>query len=210
MSYILDALKKSESERLRQDAPGFADVPNRVPGKSPARWIWIVAALLLVNVAALVAVVFRPGQEPPQEIAAQDVAHDAASPSFSDIVRQAKRNAAADVAVPVAETAAPAPSTVEPPAGIAPPMNDEPIELATVTEAPATFNDLRAQGVLQLPDMHLDIHVYSGRPEDRFVFVNMSKYTERATLSEGPLVREITPEGVILQYQGTEFLLPRE
>ena len=81
---------------------------------------------------------------------------------------------------------------------------------AQVTESYATFNDLRAQGVLQLPDMHLDIHVYSSAPEDRFVFVNMSKYKERATLDEGPVVKEITPDGVILEYLGTGFLLPRE
>jgi hypothetical protein len=58
--------------------------------------------------------------------------------------------------------------------------------------------------------MHLDIHVYSSESEDRFVFVNMSKYKERATLDEGPVVREITPDGVILEYLGTKFLLPRE
>ena len=66
------------------------------------------------------------------------------------------------------------------------------------------------QGLLQLPDLHLDIHVYSNIPEDRFVFVNMSKYKERGTLDEGPVVREITPDGVILEYLGTGFLLPRE
>ena len=79
-----------------------------------------------------------------------------------------------------------------------------------VSESYPTFNDLRAQGVLQIPDMHLDIPVYSSKPEDRFVFVNMSKYKERATLDEGPVVREITPDGVILEYRGTSFLLPRE
>ena len=58
--------------------------------------------------------------------------------------------------------------------------------------------------------MHLDIHVFSGQPAERFVFVNMSKYTESATLAEGPTVREITPDGVVLDYQGRRFLLPRE
>ena len=81
---------------------------------------------------------------------------------------------------------------------------------APVGESFATFNNLRAQGVLILPDMHLDIHVYSGQPAGRFVFINMRKYKERAALAEGPLVKEITPEGVILEYQGTSFLLPRE
>ena len=73
-----------------------------------------------------------------------------------------------------------------------------------------TFEALRAQGQLSLPDMHIDIHVYSGRPEDRFVFVNMTKYRENATLTEGPTVVQISPEGVVLDYFGTRFLLPRE
>ena len=40
--------------------------------------------------------------------------------------------------------------------------------------------ELRANGVLQLPDLHLDIHVYSEKPVDRFVFINMNKYREPA------------------------------
>jgi hypothetical protein len=84
------------------------------------------------------------------------------------------------------------------------------VQVPRITESYATFNDLRAQGLLLLPDMHLDIHVYSSDPEDRFVFVNMSKYKENATLDEGPVVKAITPEGVILEYLGKGFLLPRE
>ncbi len=73
-----------------------------------------------------------------------------------------------------------------------------------------TFNEVRLNGSVQLPELHLDIHVYSEISVDRFVFINMSKYKENATLSEGPFVAEIVPEGVILDYRGTRFLLPRE
>ena len=61
-----------------------------------------------------------------------------------------------------------------------------------------------------MPDLHLDIHVYSEAPADRFVFINMVRHKEKSRLAEGPVVREITPEGVILDYNGTEFLLPHE
>ena len=74
----------------------------------------------------------------------------------------------------------------------------------------ATIDELRLDGQLQLPDLHLDIHVYSDAPEERFVFINMVKHRERSRLDEGPVVSEITPEGVILDYQGRTFLLPRE
>jgi hypothetical protein len=59
-------------------------------------------------------------------------------------------------------------------------------------------------------DLHLDIHVFSMTPSERFIFVNMNRYREGATLEEGPRVAEITPEGVILEYTGMRFLLPRE
>ena len=69
---------------------------------------------------------------------------------------------------------------------------------------------MRTNGTVEIPDLHLDIHVYSDAPEDRFVFINMSKHRENSQLSEGPRVEEITPDGVILEYRGTSFLLPRD
>lgn len=70
--------------------------------------------------------------------------------------------------------------------------------------------ELQASGRLQLPELHLDVHVYSGSPPDRFVFINMSKYREQSRLTEGPLLTEIREDGVVLEYQGRTFLLPRE
>jgi general secretion pathway protein B len=80
----------------------------------------------------------------------------------------------------------------------------------TVSETRLTFNDMQVAGTLNLPDLNVDIHVYSAVPADRFVFINMNQYRENATLAEGPLVREITQEGVILEYGGAVFLLPRD
>jgi hypothetical protein len=45
---------------------------------------------------------------------------------------------------------------------------------------------------------------------DRFVFINMNKHREGARIEAGPVIKEITPDGVILQHQGQTFLLPRE
>ena len=61
-----------------------------------------------------------------------------------------------------------------------------------------------------MPDLHLDIHVYADQPGERFVFVNMNKYGEGSQLAEGPQVKEIRPDGVLLEHQGMTFLLPRE
>ena len=53
MSFILDALKKSETERQEQSNSEFASVPSRSDNPNSLRWLWILGALLLVNVAVL-------------------------------------------------------------------------------------------------------------------------------------------------------------
>jgi general secretion pathway protein B len=73
-----------------------------------------------------------------------------------------------------------------------------------------TLQEVRVSGALDLPDLHLDIHVYSEVPADRFVFINMAKHREGSRLDEGPQVSEITQDGVVLRYQGKSFLVPRE
>ena len=214
MSFILDALKKSEAERLRKDAPGFSNVPDSTQEKSASRWIWIAVVLIGINVTVLVVMFMKPDRV--QDPVASSPAAESAS------VLPSKSASAAGLPQTLAEaerTRSPAAGMTTDnvsPAATAADQHTEPVPAVASYESPliiesyATFNDLRVQGLLQLPDLHLDIHVYSNIPEDRFVFVNMSKYKERGTLDEGPVVREITPDGVILEYLGTGFLLPRE
>ncbi|HKE92811.1 MAG TPA: general secretion pathway protein GspB, partial [Povalibacter sp.] len=80
---------------------------------------------------------------------------------------------------------------------------------ADADEVLPTATGLSAAGT-SLPEMRLDIHVYSNTPAERFVFINMRKYTEGQTLSEGPTLERITPDGAILNQQGLRFLLPRQ
>lgn len=218
MSFILDALKKSDSDRQRKSQPESAFVatgPNTAPN---SRWLWLVGVLLVVNVVVLSVVLLRPaGQsgEPAATVPLQAESTSAQAPStFKELVSEAKRSqTAADRELSSAATA----TTTEPPATVDAPVPVSAPETAarsnepsTTTVAYKTFNEVRAEGSVQLPDLHLDLHVYDEAPADRFVFVNMSKYKENATLGEGPRVTEIVPEGVILQHGGVQFLLPRE
>lgn len=210
MSFILDALKKSEAERQRQNSPGIASIPHTERRRSGPKWIWIISALLVVNLAALVGIMLRSGTNS-ESIAVNEIATENPAPRAAP-ARQAPAPAAAipatqAEAAPRREPVTTAPAQQPPAEPAAEPVN-RPVQ--RMTEGLPSLNELRAQGVLQLPEMHLDIHVYSGQPADRFVFVNMKKYTEGATLSEGPAIREITKDGVVLDYLGTRFLLPRE
>ncbi len=221
MSYILDALKKSESERQQQHMPGFADIPRVAQSRSTPVWIWLLVALLLVNVAVLAFLLVdrEPSSGMRQlELQVPAVASEE-QPAFRDLVNEAREQVAPETAAPPPRSAA---TSSAPPAATTI-TNDRPAAQRTPTRAAAvsssattatqsipTMTELQLNGELQLPELHLDIHVYSQAADERFVFVNMSKYREQARLAEGPLVKEIRADGVVLEHRGREFLLPRE
>jgi general secretion pathway protein B len=192
MSFILDALKKSETERQQQTGAEFSSIPSSSGEPQSFKWLWILALLLLVNVAVLFGILLRPDKPaavpPPVETTPAETrpaeSSQPAEPSFEERVAEARQNQPA-VDVPMTSTASTASRLM-------------------------TIDELRLSGSLQLPELHLDIHVFADDPAERFVFINMSKYREKSRLDEGPVVAEITPDGVVLEHQGRRFLLPRE
>lgn len=210
MSFILDALKKSENERQRRREPTIADIPYGRPRPSQALWMGLVIGLLLLNLGVLVFVLW------PER---------AAEPDASTVVP-------APASAPAAASGPPAapPSAVRAPAEVRSLADEAERETNADTEpklvrsapgAPArtiqedpgnvpTLAALGGAGALNLPELHLDIHVYSMTPAERFVFINMRKYTEGQTLQEGPTVQRVLSDGVVLDYGNRQFLLPRQ
>jgi len=201
MSFILDALKKSETERQQQAGGEFSSVPSGSGEPQPFRWLWILALLLMVNAAILVGVLMRsdskPGAPPAVEKAPVETP-PIAEQSFEEKIAAAKQNQP-----PPVEEAANDPQPRKQQAAA------RPVAPSSTNRVP-TIDEVRLDGTLQLTDLHLDIHVYSDEPADRFVFINMAKLREGSRLEEGPVVSEITPDGVILEHRNTTFLLPRE
>ena len=70
------------------------------------------------------------------------------------------------------------------------------------------YSDAAVVPGTHIPALRLDLHVYAARPEDRFVMINMKKLREGDSLPEGVRVEAITPEGAVLSYSGSRFLLP--
>ena len=73
-----------------------------------------------------------------------------------------------------------------------------------------SISELNLSGPQALPELHLDVHVFATKPSERFVYINMRKYREGATLEEGPLLERIRRDGVVLNFQGVRFVLPRQ
>jgi general secretion pathway protein B len=88
-----------------------------------------------------------------------------------------------------------------------PVLNDDPPD---DQEMLPSISELNLTGTQSLPDIHLDVHVYATRSADRFVYINMRKYREGAVLQEGPTLERIRRDGVVLNYNGLRFLVPRQ
>jgi general secretion pathway protein B len=73
-----------------------------------------------------------------------------------------------------------------------------------------SVNELNLSGQQALPELHLDVHVFGTKPSERFVYINMRKYHEGATLQEGPVLEHIRRDGAVLNFHGVRFLLPRQ
>lgn len=234
MSFILDALKKSENARQETAPAEFAGVPSSPGDTRTPGWLWLLAALLAVNAVVLAGFLLRsdtppavpaslpsastPGTVPARtstpEPAAVATTPDTAPATFADRVARARADQQARAASgPETDAGSPSAATT---ANVATAAVDAPPVAAAGAVAPArspflpSIDELRMRGATSLPDLHVDIHVYSDTPADRFVFINMNKYRESDQLSEGPIVTEITPDGVVLEHRGTAFLLPRE
>lgn len=111
MSFILDALKKSESERQRQSVPSLLDIP--MPARKPRIPVWgiLLGLLMGVNLVVLVVVLARHDKAPPA------VASLASEPPDDRPQRQAPPAASQPA---IARPAAAEPAASEPVPALAP------------------------------------------------------------------------------------------
>jgi len=199
MSFILDALKKAESERSRKSGPVLMDVRIAAPRRRLPTWAWVLGGVLLANLAVLAWLLLRTPQPPPTStgspaIAAPAVA-TAASPPTAPMPAPT-----APLSVPLVP---PATSSLQAPAAQLPATQPElPLEIENLP----TAQDLLASGVT-LPTLQLNLHVYDAAPANRYVLLNSVRLREGEFTPDGIKVERITPRGVILESRGRRFLL---
>lgn len=233
MSYILEALKKADQERDLGAVPSLA-TPHEVERPPPRsyRWLWIVGALLGLNVVLLV--LLLQVRDPSEPVTAQTTP-DQRTPLAGDQPAQPAQSIQ-----PIREVrrdAAPTPARTAPPAaGRAPPAADsaalpepaiprnsgpssrpeegageraDPVAPAADLPQLQSWYELPAdiRGKLTLP--RLDMHVYSEEPRNRFVLVNLKKYREGERFESGLLLEEILPDGMVMSYRGERFLVEK-
>ena len=212
MSFILDALKKSETERQRADTPALYEMKLAPARPRVALWLIVLAGLLVINVVVLSVVLLRGSHSaPPQLDANSPPAAAAIPPPTAAPTTVPQPSAAPPAATPPPVTAAPD-TAAEAPAGHQAdddtPAVDPPRAVAGApTGDLPTYEQAASVPGANLPDLKLDLHAYSGNPADRFVFINMLNLKEGQTSPAGVRVESITPDGAILSWHGTRFFL---
>ncbi len=107
------------------------------------------------------------------------------------------------VAVPIVPSTTSRPSVSQPVSeNVAPEPEPEPemleMDIPLLKEKPFPFRQ-------SVPEIVLDIHVYSEIPEKRFVMINMKRRREGDDLGNGLKLIHIVPDGMIMIFQGETF-----
>jgi hypothetical protein len=190
VSFILDALRKSESERRREAPPGLAHLPSAVPRSHAPPWVWIVMSILVVGLLGLTALWWQSTQTGPRSgIEASGAAIESPRPS-----------------APATESRALPTSGVSQPNGRAASV---PIDSPDPASSLPTVAEVRALG-LALPELNLQLISYSENASQRFVFINGFRYGQGQRVQNGPLIVSISADRVVLQQQGRDFVLTAE
>lgn len=240
MSFILDALRKSDAERQRTVTPGLADVRYARPRSRRNIWLPILVVVLAANGVFLavqwfgrsrapappVPVAVAPPSPAAERSPVQDIRPLARESEFGEPLLEPEMELE-NVAPVVREMAEPDP---DPGLARAAPMPAPevrpaarpaaaPEAAADATPQPSrilpgndlpTVEQLIGSGTLNIPMLNLDLHVFSDQPARRFVVINSRRYKEGAQINEGPTVESITPAGVVLSSQGRRFTLTRK
>ncbi|MFA7269724.1 MAG: general secretion pathway protein GspB [Sterolibacterium sp.] len=233
MSFILDALRKSDQQRQHSATPTLMTAPQATveTSKPAALWWYGLLAAVLVGAGVLIGWLHRGQSEPtvatvpnvppsaarPPEASAQKFTA-APLPALPETVRKAESQPPAREATAVVATAE-RPATIETkPEKPAKPVSASP---AASSQAPAPKQEEHASAVpdagviaaaelppaiqQELPKLAILAHSYSSKPKARFVYINDRMVHEEESPAPGLKLEQITPDGMIFSYKGYRF-----
>ncbi|MBW7470009.1 general secretion pathway protein GspB [Marinobacter sp. M216] len=234
MSYILDALRKSETERRQGKIPDLGHQVQLIhrPKKKRLSAVGWIAIALVLN-AAVLAAVFWPrlapvtAESPPVSPAGDEVSASAQrEASQQQSGRTVTDEIAAEPPMP-ADTEAPALPEAQPETALAESggnTSDEAVRERPTIIVPSSRPDRdnpvlpdsmsagRVPHLVELPlsfqksvpDLTFNSHIYSSDPYASRVMIN-NNYLRRGDSFSGLRVERITEDGVILSKQGQRF-----
>jgi len=216
MSFILDALKKSEAERQRQAGPTLLEVRITRPQRRYPLWAALLGALLGINVVVLgvlwlhkppAAAVERVDQATVPPVAAMTTTPAPVARAAAPVARNITAANGPDASTGADSAAAASSSDASNAADEEPAVPASRVQVERA--GPGTYANLPSISELggSVPALQLDLLDYSEQPNERYALVNMHRVREGDVLPEGPRVLAITRDGVALNYRGKDFLL---
>jgi general secretion pathway protein B len=230
MSYILEALKKSDKERQRDEIPDLqADhslPPSRREERKPPVWRSLKAVTLgVAGVAALLWLLFSGDSPAPvaeNEKGNTPVAASREIPSkkapeipvksapVAAIVKEKPVKKELKVLVqPEKPSSAPVAVVKKKPVS---PLTPAPARKIIPTSPPVTeaslpplMDDLPVAIRAGIPDLTFAGHVYSEVPEQRLIIINNRIVREGDLISSGLSLQQIDSDGVVLKYEKSVF-----
>lgn len=205
MSLILDALRKSDRQRTRQAAERLRYGPGAASAPVLPRWLLggLLASVLLLAVALFLALQQSYVRQDARSAAGAEKEIMENEPAVTVAIRPLGNELGGNPRPPSATAVPPGTAIAEPA-----PVDTGRASIEDLIAIP--LNALPVNVRARLPRLHVDIHAWSDVPQARFVLINLRRYQEGDRLQEGPMLRRILPDGVVLEADGLLFSLPRQ
>ena len=220
MSYILDALKKSEQERGHGNIPDVQTVHSsslNYRSDKRAYWPYILITAVILNLVAIIYFISNKESPAVTEATKQeadvttvkkiesnitlekpDILDSSTAESSDDEKKSATIEATDDEAEPVVKAIQIADKKES---------IDTDTDRKTISSSAdiIEFYDLPESIKQGIPAIAISGHVYSSNPAQRSIVINNRFMEEGEYVLDGLILYEITPEGAIFNYQGTVF-----
>ena len=253
MSFILNALRKSEQERQALQPETVTDrILLHQPQQNRSKTAKFFAFLILGNVLIIACIVWFVGNNPiptpetkaqaiSKPLSAQDMTFKSkaiaksvqperpvqkAEPKTTSIAEwvEAQKPEPAPLPVKPVITKKPAPNTIKQPAIINKPglptqitpaiaavvkVERDPPEILPVKKDIPYLIDLPFEFRQTVPNLGINVFVYSQHPEERFVMIDMVKYKPGQQIKDAMVLKEIRPGSLVVVYQNQTFQIKR-
>jgi general secretion pathway protein B len=217
VSFILDALRKSESERQQDSAPNIARIPDAVPQRRLPAWALATMATLALGIVVLGIAWWRTAQNPAVTMGRPAAAASGTPLPIPPPRSESRIEATSPIEAPsdrVARTtlrdaAASGRAESSSSGAISEPVAQPARRIASLPDVDPQLQRY-SSGSATLPALRLELHAYGEDTASRFVFINGAKYVEGDTLPEGPRLVAITADGAVLLAGGRQYLLGQE
>lgn len=226
MSYILDALRRSEQEREPQKVPDLGTYHRHIETQPKSKFpYWFIGiSLLLVNI---IYVIYQMNREPESVTLASPAVIDSASMNSAIINETREQILPPSLSVSAVETEV---ENMPVPESPVPELNSMQIIEKSISGESRISPNIQPQTVLntqpnnldrivakdiadlsinlqnKIPSMEFSTHIYIS-DGGSFIIINGKNLSNGMFIERGLRVHQITADGVILDFQGQRFFL---